>query len=168
MYSVQMVSTASYSFSFAFLIISPTMWRVGRMYTPRTGKGVRSLQLPRSSPWANQLSCPLHDFLQHSPSWLAHTILHAPFFSNVPWTVSKGGAWRWLIWQLYSCTEGTYHRDNISKCKGTHTHTHTHKIMVLNFFFFPTKSPVIQTSDLSNPPEWKLDHTECYLYSHVI
>lgn len=48
----------------AFLNSALTVAAVGTMYIPRTGAGVRRLQLPKSSSWVNLRSCPLDDLLQ--------------------------------------------------------------------------------------------------------
>ena len=49
---------------------------VGRTYIPRTGDGVRSLQLPGSSSHVNQLSHPLNDLLQHILTIHSDSILY--------------------------------------------------------------------------------------------
>lgn len=90
---------------------APTVGTVGRMYFLRTGLGVRSLWLSRSSLRFNPWSYPLYYLLQHPLGASIWPLWHRSWqilASSFPLSPINGGSWgtclRLLIWS-YS-TEG--------------------------------------------------------------
>ena len=117
--------------------------------------------MPRWSSQVNQRSFPLGDLVQHSTP---HDWPLQPY--TRPWSTmcSEPSArgfirWRWLIWQLSGCTQGRYHRDNIGTCKKERKKRRSRSPLPKKVIFFSTKSPMIQTTDLSGPLGWRWDHS---------
>ena len=64
-YSVQMVSTTHCSLKAVSLKMASTVGTVGGTHIPRTGEGMRRLQMPWASSLVNWQSRPLNYLLQH-------------------------------------------------------------------------------------------------------
>ena len=56
-HTIQMVLATPYSLKAASSKMAPTVRRVGRMYIPRTGEGVRNILMSGSSSWVRWQSC---------------------------------------------------------------------------------------------------------------
>lgn len=127
--------------------------KASRMYIPRTGERVRSLQLPRlpgSSSRVNQWSCPLDDLLRHfTPcDWLLQSYMTPSLSTMCP---DQGGSLprRWFI----GCYLAALEADTIATIQA-HAKENTNEIMISKVSNHLFKNAMIWTTDLLNSLGW--------------